>query len=88
MAQHWRVAGFCSAVSEQQIKFALQDLKGQVTQIVIAHRLSTIEDADKIIYMEHGEKLAEGTKDELLEKSPGFRKMWQTLFKLQQEGEC
>ncbi|MCB1135828.1 MAG: ATP-binding cassette domain-containing protein, partial [Chlamydiia bacterium] len=67
------------ALSEQTIKQALQELRGQVTQIVIAHRLSTIEDADKIIYLEHGQKVAEGNKEELLQSCPGFRHMWDTL---------
>jgi putative ABC transport system ATP-binding protein len=51
-----------------------------MTQIVIAHRLSTIEDADKIIYLEHGEKVAEGTKDQLLETCPAFKKMWDMMY--------
>jgi len=67
------------AISESRIKMALQSLKGQVTQIIIAHRLSTIEDADRIIYVERGRKMAEGTKDELLKKCPPFRKMWDIL---------
>ena len=66
-------------VSEHHIKTAIGQLKGQVTQIIIAHRLSTIEDADKIIYIEKGQKVGEGTKDELLVSCPGFRLMWQML---------
>ncbi len=67
------------AVSENQIKLAIQQLRGRMTQIIIAHRLSTIEDADKIIYLEKGQKIAEGTKDELLANCTGFRLMWQML---------
>lgn len=68
-------------ISENRIKVAIEALRGQVTQIIIAHRLSTIEDADKIIYLEKGQKVAEGTRDELLEKCPGFRRMWEMLHK-------
>jgi ABC-type multidrug transport system fused ATPase/permease subunit len=64
-------------ISEVHIKNAIHELRGQVTQIIIAHRLSTIEDADKIIYLEKGIKIAEGTKDELLISCPGFKKMWE-----------
>lgn len=69
------------AISEQSIKMAIKELRGQMTQIIIAHRLSTIEDADKIIYLEAGQKMAEGTKDELLQICPGFRHMWETMHK-------
>lgn len=66
-------------VSENHIKMALKELRGQITQIIIAHRLSTIEDADKIIYLEKGEKLAEGNLKELLQSCPGFRRMWEMM---------
>lgn len=68
-------------VSEDKIKQAISKLRGGVTQIIIAHRLSTIEDADKIIYIEKGRKLAEGTKDELLLSCPGFKLMWDMMHK-------
>ncbi len=67
------------AVSEEKIKLALKETKGKTTQIIIAHRLSTIEDADLIIYIEQGKKIAEGTKDELLAHCEPFRTMWQLL---------
>lgn len=67
------------AVSEYHIKTAIRQLKGQVTQIIIAHRLSTIEDVDRIIYIEKGQKVAEGNKEELLRTCPGFKKMWDIM---------
>jgi ABC-type multidrug transport system fused ATPase/permease subunit len=69
------------SISEDHIRNAIHELKGQVTQIIIAHRLSTIEDADKIIYLEKGEKIAEGTKEELLLTCPGFKKMWEVMHR-------
>lgn len=68
------------AVSEEHIKQALRGLKGVITQIIIAHRLSTIEDADRIIYLEKGIKIAEGTKDELLATCPQFKMTWDLLY--------
>ncbi|MBT4698457.1 hypothetical protein HOB76_09380 [Candidatus Woesearchaeota archaeon] len=52
--------------------------------IVIAHRLSTIEHADKILVMENGEIVEQGTHRQLMSKKGGvFRKM----RKLQKLGE-
>ena len=65
------------AISENHIKTAISQLRGSVTQIIIAHRLSTIEDADKIIYLERGEKVGEGSKEELLTNCNSFAKMWE-----------
>jgi ABC-type multidrug transport system fused ATPase/permease subunit len=73
------------AISEHRIKLAIQELHGSVTQIIIAHRLSTIEDADKIIYVEKGEKIAEGTREELLQNCAGFRRMWEMMMHQQYE---
>lgn len=69
------------AISENHIKDAICSLQGEVTQILIAHRLSTIEHADKILYLEHGEKIAEGTKDELLANCLPFRLMWEAMYR-------
>lgn len=68
------------AVSENYIKTAVSQLRGQVTQIIIAHRLSTIEHVDKIVYLDKGRKVAEGTKDELLRDCPGFKRMWDMMM--------
>ncbi|HSW86728.1 MAG TPA: ABC transporter ATP-binding protein [Rhabdochlamydiaceae bacterium] len=68
------------AISENRIKKAISNLHGEVTQIIIAHRLGTIEHADKIIYLDGGMKIAEGTRDELLKTCEPFRLMWEALY--------
>ncbi len=68
------------SISELHIKKAITSLHGEVTQILIAHRLSTIEHADKIIYIERGVKIAEGSRQELLKSCEPFRKMWEALY--------
>ncbi|MCI0381609.1 MAG: ABC transporter ATP-binding protein/permease [Chlamydiae bacterium] len=69
------------SISENRIKQAISELRGSVTQIIIAHRLATIEHADRIIYLERGEKIAEGTKEELLENCEEFRLMWEAMYR-------
>ncbi len=64
------------AISEDAIKASIRQLHGKVTQIIIAHRLSTVEHADKIIFIERGVKIAEGSKEELLQSCPAFKQMW------------
>jgi ABC-type multidrug transport system fused ATPase/permease subunit len=73
------------AISEDKIKLAIKELHGKVTQIIIAHRLSTIEHADKIIYLDRGRKINEGTKDELLQNCIEFKLMWESYHKLKRE---
>lgn len=68
------------SISELHIKKAIADLHGEVTQILIAHRLSTIEHADKIIYIEKGVKIGEGSRNELLKTCEPFRRMWEALY--------
>ncbi len=55
--------------TENIIKRGLQIACEGRTVIVIAHRLSTIFDADNIIVLDHGEKVEEGTHDELLKQN-------------------
>jgi ABC-type multidrug transport system fused ATPase/permease subunit len=73
------------AISENRIRTAIAELHGQVTQIIIAHRLGTIEHADRIIFIDRGEKIAEGTKNELIETCPQFKLMWETLYKTEKQ---
>jgi ABC-type multidrug transport system fused ATPase/permease subunit len=70
-------------LSEIRIKDAIADLHGHITQILIAHRLSTIEHADRILYIERGVKIAEGSKKELLETCEPFRRMWEALYNIE-----
>lgn len=71
------------ALSEGKIKDAIASLHGQITQIIIAHRFSTIEHADKIIYLERGIKVAEGTKQHLLDTCSHFREMWEMMYSME-----
>ena len=57
-------------------KLVAKLVKGK-TLIVIAHRLSTIATADHIVLINDGVVEAEGTQEELLNKSALYRKMWE-----------
>ena len=53
------------AETEKRVNECIQNLHGSVTVISIAHRLSTVVNADRVIYMEKGEVLAEGSFSEV-----------------------
>ena len=52
--------------SERQVQDALERLMAGKTTLVIAHRLSTIEHADRIVVLEHGKIVENGTHEELI----------------------
>jgi ATP-binding cassette subfamily B multidrug efflux pump len=60
--------------AEQMIQYATETITKNRTSIVIAHRLATIKQADKIIVMDKGLIVEEGTHSELLEKENGYYK--------------
>lgn len=60
--------------SEQLIQNATDKITKGRTSIVIAHRLATIKKADKIIVMDAGEIVEQGTHEELLKNENGFYK--------------
>ncbi|MFT7442355.1 MAG: ATP-binding cassette subfamily B multidrug efflux pump [Maribacter sp.] len=62
------------AQAEQMIQYATETITKERTSIVIAHRLATIKQADKIIVMDKGLIVEEGTHLQLLEKENGYYK--------------
>jgi ABC-type multidrug transport system fused ATPase/permease subunit len=56
--------------------------------ISIAHRLSTILKSDQIVVMEKGEIKAIGRHEELLEKSPIYRRVCELQFNQRQSSEA
>ncbi len=62
--------------SEVLIQSALWKLMEGRTAIVIAHRLSTIQKMDRIIVLDHGEIVEEGSHAELLQKNGTYAKLW------------
>ncbi|MPT34105.1 MAG: ABC transporter ATP-binding protein, partial [Flavobacterium sp.] len=61
--------------SERLVQQALENMMQNRTSVVIAHRLSTIQKADKIVVMQKGEIVEQGTHDELLALNGTYSKL-------------
>lgn len=61
--------------TEQSVMDAIEGLERDLTILLIAHRLATVRRCDTIVELEHGRVVAQGAYEELLERSPSFRKM-------------
>ena len=70
--------------SEELIQKATETITKNRTSIVIAHRLATIVNADKIVVMDKGNIVEQGTHFELLNLEEGFyKKLYNSQFALQ-----
>jgi ATP-binding cassette subfamily B protein len=69
--------------TEQAIQETLHEVARNHTTLVIAHRLSTVVDADRILVMERGSIVEQGTHQELLAKKGVYQGMWQLQQKEQ-----
>jgi len=69
--------------TETQIQEGLETIMSDRTAIVIAHRLSTVKHADRIIVMDHGQIIEEGTHDQLLSQGGHYAELYNTYFRHQ-----
>lgn len=63
-------------LSEQYIQDSFEKLSKNRTTIVIAHRLSTIQKMDRIIVMDKGEIIEDGSHNTLLKKNGHYAELW------------
>jgi ABC-type multidrug transport system fused ATPase/permease subunit len=69
--------------TEAQIQEGLETIMRDRTAIVIAHRLSTVKHADRIIVMDHGRIIEEGTHATLLARGGHYAELYNTYFRHQ-----
>ena len=66
--------------SEKKVQKAIESLVKDRTALVIAHRLSTVQNADKIIVIEKGKVIENGSHIELYEKNGLYRRLYDIQF--------
>ncbi len=68
--------------SEKEVQGALENLMKERTVFVIAHRLSTIQKADRILVMDKGKIVQQGTNEFLLRLGGMYKKLYDLQFNL------
>jgi ATP-binding cassette subfamily B protein len=68
---------FADPENEQKIQKAFESLMKNKTVIIIAHRLSTVRGADKIVVIDKGRLVEEGTHDTLAKAHGRYSRMWE-----------
>jgi ATP-binding cassette subfamily B protein len=67
--------------TERDIQLALDNLIKGRTTIAIAHRLTTLQQADRLLVLDHGQIVEEGTHESLLALGGVYRRLYEAQFR-------
>ena len=67
-------------LTELKIQRAFRKMMSGKTTFIIAHRLSTIRDADRILVLDQGNVVEQGTHEELLERNGFYSRLYHSQF--------
>jgi len=76
------------AHTESLIQHALDDIRRDRTTLIIAHRFSTLRKADRIVVVEDGQIVGQGSHEDLLSSNPAYQRLYRRYWVNQATGDA